>query len=295
MRLNDPEFIPNAQKSLMVNPVLAESWKKATNGGLAGASAMAVQVGSLMWLRTTMNYQYRYGLTTMETLKKLYSQGGISRFYRGLAPALVQGPISRFGDTAINTGVLHYCNNSDSLQDLPIFIKTNMASMGAAGWRISTMPIDTCKTIMQVEGKRGLPVLREKMRIGGPQVLYHGALGAMTATYAGHFPWFFTYNYLDATVPAYDSPFKQYSRSGVIGFASSVVSDTCSNSLRVVKTYRQTSHDRIGYFKAAKSIVRADGLKGLFTRGLQTRIIANGLQGLLFSVLWKYFQQNHFT
>ena len=77
MRLNDTEFIPNAQQSLMVNPVLAESWKKATNGGLAGASAMAVQVGSLMWLRTTMNYRYRYGLTTMETLKKLYSQDGI--------------------------------------------------------------------------------------------------------------------------------------------------------------------------------------------------------------------------
>ena len=30
--------------------------------------------------------------------------GGIPRFYRGLLPALVQGPLSRFGDTAANTG-----------------------------------------------------------------------------------------------------------------------------------------------------------------------------------------------
>jgi hypothetical protein len=30
---------------------------KAFTGGLAGASAMVVQVTSLMWMRTTMNYQ----------------------------------------------------------------------------------------------------------------------------------------------------------------------------------------------------------------------------------------------
>lgn len=32
-----------------------------------------------------------------------------------------------------------------------------------------------------------------------------------------------------------------------------------------------------------------DGLKGLFGRGLKTRIISNGLQGLLFSILWRLF------
>jgi hypothetical protein len=41
--------------------------------------------------------------------------------------------------------------------------------------------------------------------------------------------------------------------------------------------------------QAARAVVAADGLKGLFGRGLKTRIIANGLQGLLFSVLWKLF------
>ena len=28
---------------------------------------------------------------------------------------------------------------------------------------------------------------------------------------------------------------------------------------------------------------------GLFGRGLKTRILANGMQGLLFSILWKLF------
>ena len=70
---------------------------KAFISGISGSGAMAVQVCTLMWLRTTMNYQYRYGGTIRETLSTLYSQGGILRFYRGIihsrclgmAPALV--------------------------------------------------------------------------------------------------------------------------------------------------------------------------------------------------------------
>ena len=37
--------------------VLTEAGSKALGGGAAGAGAMAVQVLSLMWLRTTVNYQ----------------------------------------------------------------------------------------------------------------------------------------------------------------------------------------------------------------------------------------------
>ncbi len=48
-------------------------------GGKAGAAAAVVQVCSLMWLRTSMNYQYRYGGTLTESLKTLYSDGGIPR------------------------------------------------------------------------------------------------------------------------------------------------------------------------------------------------------------------------
>ncbi len=43
-----------------------------------------------MWMRTTMNYQYRYGTSTKEAMKALYGQGGILRFYRGVGPALLQ-------------------------------------------------------------------------------------------------------------------------------------------------------------------------------------------------------------
>lgn len=75
---------------------------KSIKSGTAGASAMAVQVLSLMWMRTAMNYQFKNGGNFVETLKLLYKQGGLARFYRGLVPALMIGPLSRFGDTAAN-------------------------------------------------------------------------------------------------------------------------------------------------------------------------------------------------
>ena len=78
-------------------------------------------------------------------------------------------------------------------------------------------------------------------------------------------------------------------RRAFIGFCASVVSDTISNSLRVVKTYRQVNETKIGYMDAARAVIAADGLQGLFGRGLKTRILANGLQGLLFSILWRLF------
>jgi len=59
-------------------------------------------------MRTTVNFQYRYGMTTIEALKHLYAEGGVRRFYRGVGPALIQGPLSRFGDTASNAGMLTF-------------------------------------------------------------------------------------------------------------------------------------------------------------------------------------------
>ena len=57
--------------------ILNNSTKKALGGGISGASAMGCQVLSLMWLRTTMNYQYRHGTTTSVAIKNLYKDGGI--------------------------------------------------------------------------------------------------------------------------------------------------------------------------------------------------------------------------
>lgn len=133
-----------------LSEILAAAGKKALGGGLPGMAAMGIQVGSLMWLRTTVNYQYRYGTSTMEALRTLYKEGGVRRFYRGVGPALVQGPMSRFGDTAANAGTLALLDSYAATKDMPMAIKTLFASTAAAGWRIFLMPVDTCKTILQV-------------------------------------------------------------------------------------------------------------------------------------------------
>lgn len=275
----------------MNKEIFDKSINKAFNGGLAGFGAMTTQVFSLMWLRTTMNFQYRYGFSTLDALKTLYKDGGIPRFYRGLLPALVQGPLSRFGDTAANSGIMYYLNENPSTKDLSIGTKTLFCSGGAALWRILIMPIDSVKTNMQVNGTKGIQILKNNIKTNNIFVLYNGAMGASSATFVGHFPWFFTYNYLDNKLPTYsnDSILK-FARNGFIGFSASIVSDTCSNSLRTVKTIKQTFDYNISYTEAIGIAIRKDGFKGLFFRGLQTRIIANGLQSALFSITWKYFE-----
>lgn len=48
---------------------------------------------------------------------------------------------------------------------------------------------------------------------------------------------------------------------------------------------------QLSYPEALKQVVDEDGVPGLFLRGLQTRILVNALQGALFAVAWKYFQE----
>ena len=60
--------------------ILSKSFDKAIGGGMYGMMAMVTQVGSFMWLRTTINYQYRNGTTFNETIKILYKDGGVRRF-----------------------------------------------------------------------------------------------------------------------------------------------------------------------------------------------------------------------
>lgn len=147
---------------------------------------------------------------------------------------------------------------------------------------------------MQVEGKNGLSALGKKIKAGGPPVLYHGALAASAATWVGHFPWFATFNYLNGVVPQYDGRWEKLGRNAALGFVSSVVSDTTSNSIRVIKTTKQTHTSSISYPEAVRTVIAKDGVSGLFFRGLSTRILANGVQGCLFAVLWRGFQDTLF-
>lgn len=269
--------------------IMDKAAKSAIRGGTAGACAMGANVACLMWMRTTVNYQYRNGVSFPTALKTLYADGGIPRFYRGVLPALFQGPLSRFGDTAANTGVLTLMNSLDATKDLGVGVKTVAASASAAGFRIFLMPIDTVKTTMQVTGSFSNVV--SKVKASGPTVLYHGSLASASATFVGHYPWFFTYNMLSEKIPKQDTKVGELGRRALMGFCASAVSDTCSNSIRVVKVYKQSSTEAIGYPQVVRNVIAESGLRGLFFRGLETKILANGMQGILFSILWKQFEE----
>jgi hypothetical protein len=51
----------------------------------------------------------------------------------------VQGPLSRFGDTAANSGMLALLDEFESTRELPVSVKTVAASSAAAAWRILLM------------------------------------------------------------------------------------------------------------------------------------------------------------
>jgi hypothetical protein len=150
-----------------------------------------------------------------------------------------------------------------------------------------------------------------------------GATANAISAIASHYPWFYTFRVLS------HNPFLQkiissnHLRNAFIGFASSVVSDTFANSIRVVKTAKQAiaSKQAVSYGEVIAMILAVDGfkvslflyyfhfislimnqaaaniiktllyfikpLKGLFGRGLRTRILGNALQSVLFTVIWR--------
>ena len=262
--------------------------EKSVKSGLSGAGAMTVQVTTLMWLRTIMNYQYRHGGTVRSTVSILYKDGGIPRFYKGMGAALFQGPLSRFGDTFSNTLALSAFSYVEATQ-IPMFVQTGFASVAAGLFRIGLMPIDTIKTSMQVEGS--INGLKSRLQTNGPRILFNGAIATSSATMVGHYPWFATYNYLNAYLPKYDKSeqLKNMGRNAFIGFNASIISDTLSNSLRIVKTTKQShTNPSITYKQIAVDIMEKDGVQGLLGRGLKIRLMTNGIQGIMFSVVWKY-------
>lgn len=162
-------------------------------------------------------------------------------------------------------------------------------------WAYILFSIINCNWIhRQVEGKDGITKLMQKFKTTGPSVFFHGSLAAAAATFVGHYPWFFTYNYLGEHLPRTNDPLMKLGRSALIGFCSSAISDTCSNAIRVVKVYKQANTETISYPEAVKRVVKEDGWGGLFGRGLKTKIVANGLQGIMFSILWKYIDETLF-
>jgi hypothetical protein len=62
-----------------MNQILIRAGKRGLGGGIPGAFAGIVQVVTLMWLRTIINYQCRYGTTFTQAFVTLTNDGGVAR------------------------------------------------------------------------------------------------------------------------------------------------------------------------------------------------------------------------
>jgi hypothetical protein len=290
---NVTEALPSAEVREVVTGTSSQILKKAAQtafkGGFYAASAGLVQVICLMWLRTTVNYQYRYGVPMLTALQQLYQQGGIARFYKGVTFALLISPISKFGAVAANEWSKIFVASYYPVSSAGDMAATILGTALTVLWRVFLMPIETCKTVLQVDGASGFAKLMGSVQRGQLGVLYRGSTAAILAVAAGHYPWFLVYNILDKYLVKQDHIVQSVGRSALIGFAASAASDTFSNVLRVLKTVKQATgadgRRALTYLQIAESILREGGLAALFGRGLLTRLLTNGIQSVLFTVL----------
>ena len=117
-----------------------------------------------------------------------------------------------------------------------------------------------------------------------------------------HYPWFLVHNWLDSNLPIPATNIENILKSALIGFVASLVSDTISNILKVIKTVKQSASSesldelldpkygkgrRMSYTDVVRQVVDEGGLTALFGRGLSTRLLSNAVQSVLFTVVWK--------
>ena len=271
--------------------ILRHALDEGVGGGLAGL----VQVLTMMWLRTTVNYQYRYGVSLQVALLELYKQGGIPRFYKGLPFAMVQGPLCKFGAVASNEGAKKLVHDIKFLGRHPsrILIASLIGSIFNVLWRLVIMPLDTVKTILQVDGLSGFDAIKRRViEDRDMKILFRGSKATILATFIGH-SWFLAHNWLEIVWPHRNSTRGRFLRTASIGFLSSAFSDTLSNSIRVVKTMKQAALNADGksanmsYRAIIAKLIEEKGYLELFGRGLSTRILSNGLQSVLFTIVWQ--------
>lgn len=256
--------------------------KKLIYDSLGGTLAMSAQITCFYWLKTLTTYQYKTGLNTYPAFKQLVNQNGILRFYNGYFPSLVMGSGCRFGDVAS----YKYFNSKENLNS---YEKSIYSSICSTIWRINLMPIDTLDNMLQVYGKNGTSVLREKIKKKGVLSLYNGGLAWSSTNLIGYIGWFNTYTFLEFIGNKYDINNNYYNMFE--GVTATIVSDTITNPIRVLKIYRQTNKHNISYYNSYKEIINEYGYRNFIFRGLKTRLFMHSLQNGLFVIMWKKFDK----
>jgi hypothetical protein len=107
------------------------------------------------------------------------------------------------------------------------------------------------------------------------------------SNFVGYIPWFYTHDLLQTYIPQCEH--YKNCRNAFIGFTASIVSDTFSNGFRVLKTLKQYDNTNLSYIQ----LIKSNNPTQIVFRGIETRIFTNAIQSMLFTVLWKYFEQTN--
>ena len=100
---------------------------------------------------------------------------------------------------------------------------------------------------------------------------------------------FYTYNFLSGREWLQKAIPSRLLKNAGVGLVASVISDSLVNVFRVIKTTKQAlgSKRNLTYGETIRMVLAADGWVGLFGRGLRTRILANALQSVVFTIIWR--------
>jgi hypothetical protein len=141
-----------------------------------------------------------------------------------------------------------------------------------------------------VRGAAGIDELRGKVLNHGVMILFTGSFGSWILSMVGYFPWYATFNVLNTRLRR-ERGWWKHARNGAIGLCASIAADTLTNSVRVVKVVAQTSVVPLGYVGAARQVIAEAGVIGLLFRGLPLKLISNGVQCILFTVVWRHLME----
>ena len=292
--------LPPSERPSLYKAALADGLAS----GFPGAIAMVAQVLLLMWVHTVINYQLMEHCTFIEACARLYSEGGVARFYQGVWIALVLAPLARFGDTAANAAALALSKKTlDRAGCCGTARATLLGSGMASAWRMVIYPIDTLKKTLQVHGSTGWSVIATRVAERGLSDLYAGGYGSLLFTVVSHYAWFCAFNVVIRLCPARAGSGSERGsgrsccrtrvRHGFTGLAASLVATVATNGLRVVKTTKQlqSGGSAAGYSETVRVLLEQGGVAGLLLTGMGGRLLNNVLSGFVFSIVWKGIEE----
>ena len=242
-------------------------------GGIAGISNVYLTYP----LRTVVKIQYVEGLTIIDSIKKLYNQNKLIRFYSGVNPTLFRVGFGR----CLEAGLYTYFNKNNNKPFGNIMEISTLTTVS----KLLLTPFDTISNSYQVNDKKlGKKYLLNKYNNYGIKSLYYGLTPNLIITFVGHYIWFSSFSYLDYNIQ--DQFINNNIRNGLIGFSSSIMSDIVINPIRIIKTIKQSEKKNTSYLDIIENAFSSKINKNIF-RGMYLRTFINAFNSSIYVILWR--------